>query len=591
MLGVDTLQPALVFDNTVFPALSLLDGGGRQLARLQRPARRPPRRRRLRRRGVGPARHGLLRPTVASRSSPTRASEDVLVVDASQRVRDGPGPAPAGSPAGRHRSPAATARCTSTSATRRTWPCCRSPPDPSAPRPKVDRSRSPPHAPRGRPHAPRSCVSASTSSTRPTATSCPIDARPLGRLHQLPHRGRGATRSRGGSRRAARHAVERRRDPPHRAFSSAPRRATKVQDYWRTIDPEQGGELLGPHRTRAVPALGATLEALADYVNYALPYPVPRAPSTRRRSRTAAAALSGSWGPQLPRGDRFTYSGTGNPDRSTSPVRPMLHDVGTCVTDRAVPDARRGRRAWRAPARQCAFDTPSLRGVSDRAPYLHDGSAATLSDVFARAPGMVGEGGHPPVPRRSRRARHVPEVPLKSIRSLVSLVVCGLAGLSACSSASSGAGGSCTQVPVFNSSFAGYESWTPFSFTGAAIPGSPHTSGPRRIYLSQKPAHGATQFPVGTIIREGDWRPSGLGRQRLRDGQGRLRLQLGRRGELGVVRAAGRCGQHRFDPLERLGAPRPGRPTRATPRPATTATREREQNDYVESSELLLSSF
>jgi cytochrome c peroxidase len=27
------------------------------------------------------------------------------------------------------------------------------------------------------------------------------------------------------------------------------------------------------------------------------------------------------------------------------------------------------------------FDTPSLRGLADSAPYLHDGSAATLDDV------------------------------------------------------------------------------------------------------------------------------------------------------------------------------------------------------------------
>ncbi len=86
-----------------------------------------------------------------------------------------------------------------------------------------------------------------------------------------------------------------------------------------------------------------------------------------------------------------------------------------------------------------------------------------------------------------------------SLSSLLPLAVCILGGLAACSSASS-SGGSCTQVPVFNASFASYESWTPFSFTGAAIAGSPHTSGPRRIYLSQKPPHGATEFPVGTII-------------------------------------------------------------------------------------------
>jgi large repetitive protein len=39
----------------------------------------------------------------------------------------------------------------------------------------------------------------------------------------------------------------------------------------------------------------------------------------------------------------------------------------------------------------CAFDTPTLLGIGDSAPYLHDGSAATLEDVFFLAPGMVGQ--------------------------------------------------------------------------------------------------------------------------------------------------------------------------------------------------------
>lgn len=93
---------------------------------------------------------------------------------------------------------------------------------------------------------------------------------------------------------------------------------------------------------------------------------------------------------------------------------------------------------------------------------------------------------------------------MRAIRTAIPTAIAtgllALAGLAACSSGSSGSGDTCTPVPVFNSSFASYESWTPFSFTGAAIPGSPHTSGPRRIYLNQKPPHGATEFPVGTII-------------------------------------------------------------------------------------------
>jgi len=46
------------------------------------------------------------------------------------------------------------------------------------------------------------------------------------------------------------------------------------------------------------------------------------------------------------------------------------HDVGTAIS----PQERKGS----------SFDTPSLRGLFDTAPYFHDGSAATLFDVLAR---------------------------------------------------------------------------------------------------------------------------------------------------------------------------------------------------------------
>jgi cytochrome c peroxidase len=46
----------------------------------------------------------------------------------------------------------------------------------------------------------------------------------------------------------------------------------------------------------------------------------------------------------------------------------IKHDVGTGDG----PDERFGS----------AFDTPSLRGLWDSAPYLHDGSAASLRDVL-----------------------------------------------------------------------------------------------------------------------------------------------------------------------------------------------------------------
>jgi cytochrome c peroxidase len=53
-----------------------------------------------------------------------------------------------------------------------------------------------------------------------------------------------------------------------------------------------------------------------------------------------------------------------------------FHDVGTSTTDRG-----RGRELKGNPKMQFAFKTPTLRSVALRAPYLHNGSAATLRDV------------------------------------------------------------------------------------------------------------------------------------------------------------------------------------------------------------------
>jgi cytochrome c peroxidase len=51
----------------------------------------------------------------------------------------------------------------------------------------------------------------------------------------------------------------------------------------------------------------------------------------------------------------------------------VTHDVGTGTDPRELLGP--------------AFDTPSLRGLWDSAPYLHDGSAPTLRDVLrARNP-------------------------------------------------------------------------------------------------------------------------------------------------------------------------------------------------------------
>jgi YVTN family beta-propeller protein len=184
---------------------------------------------------------------------------------------------------------------------------------------------------------------------------------------------------------------------------------SQVQDYWHTIDVEQGG-----HFNSDQPSQQPLLDALAAYVNQAIPIPV--APST-----DAAHAIEGQPLTTLRAqgeavfnrvgctschgGPAKTDSGDGNPKLDlTGPVVSsltsggvLLHDVGTCVTDGPWPDVAHDDVDGDARG-ACAFDTPALRGLADSAPYLHDGSAATLDDVvpiMLRA--SVAPGATPPV--------------------------------------------------------------------------------------------------------------------------------------------------------------------------------------------------
>lgn len=55
-----------------------------------------------------------------------------------------------------------------------------------------------------------------------------------------------------------------------------------------------------------------------------------------------------------------------------------FHDIGTTTTDRG-----RGREIKDDELMQFAFKTPTLRSVAQRAPYMHNGSSASLDDVVA----------------------------------------------------------------------------------------------------------------------------------------------------------------------------------------------------------------
>jgi cytochrome c peroxidase len=165
-----------------------------------------------------------------------------------------------------------------------------------------------------------------------------------------------------------------------------------VEDYWKTIDIEQGGDF---HKGGVQQPL---LDALAAYVNYALPIPVPPSMDAAHQTRGAALASLRAQGATVfsqngcgacHLGPAMTDSAAGNASldlagpivSSVTAGGVLLHDVGTCVTTGPWPDVVHEDIDGH-PRPSCAFDTPALRGLTDSAPYFHDGSAATLEDVL-----------------------------------------------------------------------------------------------------------------------------------------------------------------------------------------------------------------
>ncbi len=146
----------------------------------------------------------------------------------------------------------------------------------------------------------------------------------------------------------------------------------KVQDYWRTIDTEQGGSFDGTDATQQ-----PLLDAIAAYVNYGIPLPVP--PTTDAELVAKGAGVFHVAGcDSCHQGPRFTDSGMGNATLDLG-ATVLLHDVKTCNTG-VFPDVSHLDIAGDART-PCDFDTPSLSGVGSSPPYFHDGSAGTLKDA------------------------------------------------------------------------------------------------------------------------------------------------------------------------------------------------------------------
>jgi cytochrome c peroxidase len=156
----------------------------------------------------------------------------------------------------------------------------------------------------------------------------------------------------------------------------------RIQDYWHTVNVEQGGAF-DPS------AQAALLDAIAAYVDAGIPMPIPPTTDAAAVARGAAIFARTDVGcATCHAGPRFTDSGTGNPTLDLAGTV-LLHDVGTCVTT-GFPDVGHDD-VQGDPRAACMFDTPSLSGVASTPPYLHDGSAATLRDVLESTRGRMGD--------------------------------------------------------------------------------------------------------------------------------------------------------------------------------------------------------
>lgn len=129
---------------------------------------------------------------------------------------------------------------------------------------------------------------------------------------------------------------------------------------------------LGPPKA----GLNADLDALAAYVSSLGHASLPRSPHRHSDGSNTAAALLGETIFQ-----RENCASCHTPPRYTDSTlgNGLLHDVGTL---RASSGGRLGGPLT-------GIDTPTLRGVWASAPYFHDGSAPTLSDVFRTSGGST----------------------------------------------------------------------------------------------------------------------------------------------------------------------------------------------------------
>ncbi len=168
----------------------------------------------------------------------------------------------------------------------------------------------------------------------------------------------------------------------------------QVQDYWKTIDVEQGGNFDCPSTAECPAPLMTLLDAIEVYVDHAIPLPIAPTTDPTMVARGQVIYNDSTVGcAGCHSGPRFTDSGSDSPGLPLANPSPLVdatsNGINTCATT-GYPDVDHTAIDG-SPRSACMFDVPSLSGLASSPPYLHDGSAPTIKDVLEKTRGTMGD--------------------------------------------------------------------------------------------------------------------------------------------------------------------------------------------------------
>lgn len=161
-------------------------------------------------------------------------------------------------------------------------------------------------------------------------------------------------------------------------------------DYIHTVQNEMGGMMDADPGKKLPDEYQKMYDALETFLKNPDSLPVPRSPFRAADGGLTDEAKKGkeifdTVGKCITchAGDFFTDSNqaTGGGTALTTDDISHLYDVGT-GTDKDLKSDGDARAGFKNPRTPEQWDVPTLRGVWATAPYLHDGSAATLKDVL-----------------------------------------------------------------------------------------------------------------------------------------------------------------------------------------------------------------